>query len=322
MLFAINYINWTNFMPKINLVKTTATSFIALFSGITYADIPFQMTMPVNGLDWYLSPGSPAHTASGGIDGADDRNALDINLAKDADAGKPVYAMADGFVERNIGRGGWGSAGWGQLLLKHLNPDGSAYYCGYMHMKGITAQKATQGAYVKAGTQIGTVSNVSPGSLPNHLHFACYVWNGTRLVAQPMTIGNALNVVTSRPNVGITGNIFINSSIVNKSPWKVPRIGSFQMSVTFKNFGTERKNSYYRVIMTRDEKGSEYIGKIAESTACINLQPAASTNQWFIKPGFVFQSQPGNYWLQIYYDDCSSPNAALQRASVVPIQLY
>ena len=301
--------------------KRCAAALSIAFVATAYAQVPNQMIMPVDGLTWHNSPGSPGHTATGGIGGADDRNALDLNLANDADRGRAVYATADGWVERNLGNGGWGGHTYGQLLLKHRNPDGSFYYCGYLHMSSITSLKSTQGAYVKSGSLVGTVSNVSATvGLPNHLHFACYTWDGTKLHSQPMTVGGTLVQAASRPNIGLSGNVRINGNIVNGSPFVISRNSQFQMYATFKNSGTAAKAANYYVVMTKDQNGADYVGLVGNLNFCLNLNPRDSSSQWITRPS-TFVSPAGSYFLQIYHDDCSTPNAALKRVTGAPIAI-
>jgi Peptidase family M23 len=309
------------FVPKAFSAKHCAVAISIAVATHANAQVPNQVIMPVDGLTWYNSPGSPAHTGTGGIGGADDRNALDLNLASDADRGRAVYATADGWVERNLGGGGWGGNTYGQLLLKHRNPDGTVYYCGYLHMSGITSLKATQGAYVRAGTIVGTVSNVSPTTgLANHLHVACYTWDGTRLRSQPMNVGGSLLQVANRPNIVLSGSVRINGNVVNVSPFSIPRNSQFQMYATFQNAGTTAKAANYYVILTRDQNGAEYVGSVGSLNFCLNLNPGASSSQWITRSS-TFSSPVGTYFLQIYYDDCSSPNAALKRVTGAPIAI-
>jgi hypothetical protein len=284
------------------------------------AQVPNQIIMPVNGAGWDKVAGSSKHTESGGIGGADDRNAVDLNLntpAWNTDNGKPVYASADGWVER--GFNGWSGTSFGQMLLRHKNPDGTTFYCGYLHMSGITPLKATQGAYVQAGTLIGYVSNVSTdAALTAHLHFACYTYDGTKLRSQP--IAAALVDAISRPAVSIYGALSINGSTVNVSPFRVARASQFQMLATFRNVGGIVKSSNYRVVLTRDAAGSDYVGLVASNGYCRETAPGGTFSQWFTK-STAFSSAVGNYWLQIYYDDCSAPYAAQKRVVGSPIAI-
>lgn len=222
--------------------------------------VPSVVICPGNGTDWSNTTGSSAHSENGGIGGADDRNAMDLNRPKDADKGVAVYAIADGWVERNLGGGGWGGSSYGQLLLKHLNPDGTVYYSSYLHMTNITSLKATQGAYIQGGTQIGNVGNVAPTTppLPYHLHFAVYEWDGTKLRSKITTLAQR----TERPNLTTVGDIAINDQVVNQNPFPVSRSKSFAMGVTVRNNGSETMKGNFYLILTSDQNGSQYVGKV------------------------------------------------------------
>jgi murein DD-endopeptidase MepM/ murein hydrolase activator NlpD len=295
------------------VVASHTAASLALFVGAlsifndAVAAVPSYMIFPANGTGWYNTTGSPFHTESGGIGKADDRNAQDLNKASDADKGQSVYAIADGFVERNIS--GWSGTTYGQLLLKHRNPDGSTYYCGYLHMKNITSLKDTQGAYIKAGTQIGIISNVNPSDpkMPNHLHFACYDWNGVKLVSKPLN----LYQVTERPNLGIKGSVFINGNAVNMSPWSIFKNQQFSLSMTIRNYGSSAAYANFYVIMTRDQNGADYVGKVGDLSSCKKIASSGELRATYSKP--YFTSPAGTYWLQVYHDDCTTGAAALKR---------
>lgn len=304
---------------SIRIVAASTLFCIAIFATPSYAQVPSRIIMPVDGSGWRDAPGSPSHTESGGIGGADDRNALDLNLgtaAENFDKGKPVYAPADGWVES--GFNGWGGGSRGQLLLRHKNPDGSTYYCGFLHMTGITGLKATPNAYVQAGNLIGYISNVSPDSIPDHLHLACYTWDGTKLRSQP--ISSAMIDAASRPIISTYGSMLINGATVNVSPFRVSRTTPFQMQVTFRNTGSIVKSSNYRVVLTRDFAGSNYVGLVATNGYCRETAPGGVFTQLFTKSN-GFLSPAGNYWLQIYFDDCSDPSASQKRVAGAPIAI-
>ncbi len=112
---------------------------------------------------------SGVHTSSGGIGGADDTYAWDINMINDEDAGKPVSPIADGVV---IGNGGWGGSTYGQVLIEHTNPNGTKWYSGYLHM---ISRQTVLGMTVRTTDIIGYIG--SAGATNNHLHFAVYYKN-------------------------------------------------------------------------------------------------------------------------------------------------
>ncbi|MES2598732.1 MAG: peptidoglycan DD-metalloendopeptidase family protein [Verrucomicrobiota bacterium] len=125
-----------------------------------------------------------AHTTTGGVGGCDDTKAWDANLSSstsnDADAGKPVYAVADGYVDVSIYK--WDLYGANQVLLRHTDTNGTTYYSGYLHMRNIIAKVSN--TFVRAGTTIGYVSNVGVPDGNNHLHFAVYDKVGSKLVSR------------------------------------------------------------------------------------------------------------------------------------------
>lgn len=74
--------------------KSLATVFaLVIASSVAQGAVPSKVICPGNGTDWTNAVGSPAHTESGGIGGADDRNAMDLNRPGDADNNTPVYAV-------------------------------------------------------------------------------------------------------------------------------------------------------------------------------------------------------------------------------------
>lgn len=178
-------------------------------------------------------------------------------------------------------------------------------------MINITSLKATQSAYVRAGTQIGTVSKIAPKTLPNHLHFALYEWDGTKLRSRATT----LLQMAQRPNMAIVGSIKINNQIVNQSPWTVPRNLAFTMNLTVRNNGTVTAYGNYYLILTRDQNGAQYIGKVDDLAFCSTVGPGQQLRVDFDKQSLT--SPAGNYFLQVYHDDCSTGGAALKRVSGV-----
>lgn len=304
---------------KPTIARMALLASISCMTPSVVAQVPGSMVMPSDSYGWSKTTTSPKHTATGGIGGADDTQAVDLNLntpAQDTDNGKAVYSVADGWIERNIS--GWSGTSYGQLLVKHLNPDGSSYYCGYLHMTNVTAAKATQGAFLRAGSFLGNISNVSPDVISPHLHVACYVWNGTKLVSQ--SIQNSLVQVNSRPSFSLNGNVRINGVAVNStSNYPVSRSAFFQLDASIWNSGTESKNANVRVVMTRDRNGADFVGLVGTTGQCTSIVSGGTSNQTFTKNGFA--SPAGNYWLQIYYDDCSSPYAAQKGVTGAPISI-
>ncbi len=137
---------------------------------------------------------SGGHTTVGGVGGlvngvrvnSDDTFAWDCNLQvngnKNADAGQPVYAIADGYIDTSVI--GWGGSSSGQVLLRHTAQNGSTYYSGTVHLTNLITR--TNNRFVSAGTILGNVGRV--GATNDHLHFAVYDQVNGRLVSRNSTI--------------------------------------------------------------------------------------------------------------------------------------
>lgn len=122
---------------------------------------------------------SGLHAPGMGICQADDTFAWDANLNTpiwDADAGRPVFAVAQGIVTDTFG--GCTNAGgqYGQLLLQHESESG-VWWSGHLHLKNI---QVVRGQKVDNSTLLGYISNTSPQSIPNHIHFAIYRGENTK----------------------------------------------------------------------------------------------------------------------------------------------
>ncbi|MDO8637670.1 MAG: peptidoglycan DD-metalloendopeptidase family protein, partial [Dehalococcoidia bacterium] len=113
------------------------------------------------------------HAPGQGVGQADDTFAWDANLntpASDSDAGKAVYAAASGIVANTYGSRVNAGGSYGQVLLEHVY-QGSKWWSGYLHMASI---QVSPGQVVTENTILGYISNVSPDSIPNHLHVVVY----------------------------------------------------------------------------------------------------------------------------------------------------
>jgi subtilase family serine protease len=110
------------------------------------------------------------HQPGRGLAGADETLAWDMNLLGDADAGRPVYAVAMGTVVMYGGTYGAGERS-GSVLIEHSS-GGRTWWTGYLHMNNIRVEV---GQAVSPTTELGSISNVSDGrAVPTHLHFVVY----------------------------------------------------------------------------------------------------------------------------------------------------
>ncbi len=135
------------------------------------------------------------HKAGGGIGGANDKYAWDVNLNSpsfDYDNSKAVRAVDNGEISTV---NGWGGSSSGQLLINHTTGS-DKWSTGYLHMSSIQKKSGT----VKKGDIIGYISHVSPFNVPNHLHFIVY---------------NGHNAGTSSVNVGFSGKTALTAAATN-----------------------------------------------------------------------------------------------------------
>jgi FG-GAP-like repeat len=117
------------------------------------------------------------HAPGSGVQVADDTRAWDANLLNNADAGRPVFAVAPGRVVKFGGVVPPGGSS-GAVLVEHsqdgasceLFPD-HCWWSGYTHMSNI---RVTEGQIVGPNTRLGSISNVNPIPLSEHLQVAFY----------------------------------------------------------------------------------------------------------------------------------------------------
>lgn len=137
---------------------------------------PFRVTGPENAecenvanLWTFCQHQTGGHRPGGGLGGADDTFAWDMNLSGGADSGKAVFAVAPGKVVRYSGIYAPGET-YGAVLIEHSSENG-IWWSGYLHMSNI---QVVEGQQVDTSTRLGLISNVSNFRIPDHLHFVVY----------------------------------------------------------------------------------------------------------------------------------------------------
>lgn len=117
------------------------------------------------------------HRPGGGISASDDTYAWDTNLYTptngNEDAGKAVYAVADGEVVSYVGTAP--GNGPGAVLIAHPNSSNPLWFSGYLHMSNVRVSLHQQ---VNLTTVLGEISRV--GADNDHLHFVAYSGQNTR----------------------------------------------------------------------------------------------------------------------------------------------
>jgi murein DD-endopeptidase MepM/ murein hydrolase activator NlpD/pimeloyl-ACP methyl ester carboxylesterase len=151
------------------------------------------------------------HTPTGGISLSNDTLAWDVNLytqtSGNADAGKAVYAVADGEVVSYVGTPPGG--GPGAVLIAHPNRLNPVWFSGYLHMTNVRVSLNQQ---VNPATVIGDIGRV--GADNDHLHFVVYSGQNTRGNLQSFnpTITERLSNAANAPAINL-----IEPSMVNQS---------------------------------------------------------------------------------------------------------
>jgi hypothetical protein len=204
---------------KFNTMKTHLFAAACLvFATSTCLAVPATVIAPVDGLinigatvvtgSWAFNQhGTGAHSSSGGIGKCDDTMAWDANLYlannSNADLGKPVYAIADGYVDTSVT--GWGGSSYNQVLIRHTDDNRNVYYSGYLHMTNIITR--TGSPFVRAGTVIGNVGRTGPGITNDHLHFAVYDMVNGKLTSRNATIEPRITAPTGLGQYTGTGRV-------------------------------------------------------------------------------------------------------------------
>lgn len=142
---------------------------------------------------------SGLHRPGGGIDGANDTYAADVNLnigtvvptGNNLDVGMDFFAVSNGFVVSWHGTIPPGTGATRPVLIEH-STSGGKFWSGYLHAAAIFVRA---GDYVTTETRIGRVGR---GGIDNdHLHLVIYTGvnvrtsSGSQLVSLPMQINQA-----------------------------------------------------------------------------------------------------------------------------------
>lgn len=94
--------------------------------------------------------------------------AADLNLDGFRDAGRPVYAAADGVVRYAGKVSGWQGE---VVVIEHVLEDGLHVWTQYAHID--RAQDVVEGLTVKRGAVLGHIADYTPkGPSGDHLHYA------------------------------------------------------------------------------------------------------------------------------------------------------
>ncbi|WP_338815393.1 choice-of-anchor D domain-containing protein [Bernardetia sp. Wsw4-3y2] len=188
LLFCLTHwqICWQN-VKKIVTWKILLTTLVYFVYNETYAQVPSSVLSPVSGTNirigsnngstpidqWTFNQHQSGGHLSGGVGGANDRYAWDVNRGSalaNADRGQNVYAVADGVIRSSGMFGSWGGNSSGQLLIEHTNPNGTKWYSAYLHVDFSISK--VDGTPVDANTLLGTIGRI--GANNDHLHFVTY----------------------------------------------------------------------------------------------------------------------------------------------------
>jgi hypothetical protein len=170
--YCLNDLNWgvkdLPFTQNLFDVQFAPTSVLSPVIG------PLRMTTTNQGLSGYWEFNrhmTGYHRPGGGIGGSNDTHAWDVNLYlqgnTNADAGRDVYATANGTVVRFAGVGLPNDCN--AVLIAHPNSQNPEWYSGYLHLG---SYNVSIGQSVTSSTVIGTVGRACANN--DHLHFVVY----------------------------------------------------------------------------------------------------------------------------------------------------
>jgi len=217
--------NWTMRVLNPDGTQSGQFSFSVLSSGPPPSGLPTSVLSPVIGTlrvttsnqgigdgNWEFNQyKSGFHTPTGGISSSNDTFAWDANLytptSRNADAGKAVYAVADGQVVSYVGTPP--SGGPGAVLIAHPNSQNPVWFSGYLHMTNV---RVTMNQQVTTATVIGDVGRI--GADNDHLHFVVYSGQNTRGNLQSFNV-TLLERTASTINAPIISSI--EPSVVDQS---------------------------------------------------------------------------------------------------------
>jgi murein DD-endopeptidase MepM/ murein hydrolase activator NlpD len=170
-----SYLNTLTINSKMLDVQLAPSSVLSPVVG------PLRVTSSNQGVTgfWEFNqyPGGGLHTTTGGIMRSDDSYAWDVNLYlqgnPNADAGKEVYATADGDVVNYAGVGLPNDCN--AVLIAHPSSQSPQWYSGYLHLASYNVSIPQR---VTANTVIGRIGRKCVTVNPNdHLHFVIYTKN-------------------------------------------------------------------------------------------------------------------------------------------------
>jgi pimeloyl-ACP methyl ester carboxylesterase len=183
--------NWTMRVINPNGAQSGQFNFNVQASAPTPGNLPISVLSPVIGPlrvtssnqsvrdgKWEFNQHKTgSHSPTGGISSSNDTFAWDVNLytstSGNADAGKAVYAVADGEVVSYVGTPPGG--GPGAVLIAHPNRNNPVWFSGYLHL---TSVGVAINQPVDVNTVIGEVGKI--GADNDHLHFVVYSGQNTR----------------------------------------------------------------------------------------------------------------------------------------------